>query len=98
VAAITCRELIIDLLIDYAESILGPEAIAEVERHLAECAACRVYLATYTRAAGLTRAAQVEMPEEMRARLREALLRALNSELEAKPDLGPALSPPDARS
>jgi anti-sigma factor RsiW len=98
VSAITCREFIMDLLIDYAESILGPAAIGDVERHLTACGPCRAYLATYQRIARLTGvAAAAEMPEEMMARLRETLLRALNSELEAQPGLGAAPSPPDAR-
>lgn len=54
---ITCREFIVDLLSDYVESILGPEAIADVERHLAECAPCRAYLATYKRTVTFTREA-----------------------------------------
>jgi anti-sigma factor RsiW len=93
---ITCREFIVDLLSDHVESILDPEAIADVERHLAECAPCRAYLATYKRTATFTReAGQVEMPEEMKARLREMLLRALKSELEAKPEPGAAPLPSD---
>jgi anti-sigma factor RsiW len=57
VDTITCREFIVDLLSDYVESILGPEAIADVERHLAECAPCRAYLATYKRTVTFTREA-----------------------------------------
>jgi anti-sigma factor RsiW len=98
VPTITCREFILDLLSDYVESILSPEVIADVERHLAECAPCRAYLATYERTARLTReAAQVTMPEDVKARLRGTLLRALSSESEAKPEPGVALPPSDPR-
>jgi anti-sigma factor RsiW len=93
VPTITCREFILDLLSDCVESILSPEVIADVERHLAECAPCRAYLATYKRTARFTReAAQVTMPEEMKARLRGTLLRALSSEIGAKPE--PGVRPP----
>jgi Putative DNA-binding domain len=51
------------------------------------------YLATYKRTARFTReAAQVTMPEEMKARLRGTLLRALSSEIGAKPE--PGVRPP----
>jgi anti-sigma factor (TIGR02949 family) len=69
----TCRELI-DVLADYLDGVLPSDLAAELERHLAECAPCRAYLATYraTRALG-AEAARVEMPEEMRERLRRLL-------------------------
>lgn len=73
----TCRELI-DVLADYLEQRLAGDLVAELERHLADCAPCRAYLATYakTRALGVE-AQRVEMPEEMKARLRRFLLEQL---------------------
>jgi anti-sigma factor RsiW len=73
----TCRELI-GVLDDYVDGQLERDAVAALERHLAGCEACRAYLATYrkTRALG-ARVARVEMPEEMRARLRLFLLERL---------------------
>jgi anti-sigma factor RsiW len=73
----TCRDAI-DLLIDYLDQALTPEVAAALERHLAGCEPCRAYLATYRRARALgAQAARVEMPGEMKARLREFLLARL---------------------
>jgi anti-sigma factor RsiW len=73
----TCQDAIA-LLSDYLESALGAEAIADLERHLRDCAPCVAYLNTFraTRAmvAGTER---VEMPPEMRERLRSFLLARL---------------------
>jgi anti-sigma factor RsiW len=75
----TCREAI-DLLGDYLEQSLTAEAVTALEAHLADCAPCRAYLATYakTRAIG-AEAQRVEMPEEMKARLRRFLIERLES-------------------
>jgi anti-sigma factor RsiW len=76
----TCRELI-DILGDYLEGELGPDVISQFERHLADCAPCRAYLATYRKTRELTPGATaVEMPEEMRARLRRFLAEVLGRE------------------
>lgn len=73
----TCRELV-DLLADYLEQSLAGDVAAELERHLADCAPCRAYLATYARTRALGAEAQrVEMPAEMKARLRRFLLEQL---------------------
>lgn len=74
---LTCRD-VIGLLADYLESTLTDELLADLERHLEDCPPCRAYLRTYRRTKELTgRAGQVEMPEEMKARLRELLVRQL---------------------
>jgi anti-sigma factor RsiW len=63
------------LLSDYLEMALGPEAIADLERHLGACAPCVAYLNTFraTRRV-VAEAARVEMPDEMKARLRSFLI------------------------
>ena len=70
---ITCRELI-DVIDDYLDGLLSAADVEALEQHLADCGPCRAYLATYrcTRALGAA-AGRVEMPDEMRARLREFL-------------------------
>jgi anti-sigma factor RsiW len=70
----TCRDAIA-VLADYLDQALAADALAELERHLADCAPCRAYLATYdkTRVIG-AEAQQVAMPEEMKTRLRRFLL------------------------
>jgi len=70
----TCRELI-DVVADYLDRSLPADDAAALERHLADCAPCRAYLATYAKARALGAEAQrVEMPDEMKARLRRFLL------------------------
>jgi len=70
----TCRD-VIDVLADYLEQALTPEIAADLERHLAGCEPCRAYLATYRRTRALgAQAARLEMPDEMKARLRQFLL------------------------
>jgi anti-sigma factor RsiW len=49
--------------------------VAALERHLADCGPCRAYLATYAKTRELGAQAQrVEMPAEMKTRLRRFLL------------------------
>jgi len=73
----TCHD-VIDVLADYLEQALTPEIAAALERHLAGCEPCRAYLATYRRTRTLgAQAARLEMPDEMKTRLREFLLERL---------------------
>jgi anti-sigma factor RsiW len=70
---LTCREAIARMS-EYLGRELGPLDVARIALHLATCAACRAYLRTLRatiRIAG--RAADVEMPEEMKRRLRAFL-------------------------
>ena len=70
----TCRELI-DVLQEYLDRELAGDVVAELERHLEDCAPCRAYLATYRKAREVGAAAgRVAMPEEMKTRLRRFLL------------------------
>ena len=69
-----CKDAI-GVLADFLEQSLSPEVLAELERHLSDCGPCRAYLETYRKTVELTgRAEHVEMPEEMKARLRSLLL------------------------
>jgi anti-sigma factor RsiW len=71
---VTCRE-VVAVLADYLEATLSPDLLARLEAHLQDCAACRAYLATYRQTKSLAATAgRVEMPEEMKARLRDFLL------------------------
>ena len=70
----TCRDAIA-VLADYLAQDLDPETVAALERHLADCGPCTTYLATYTKTRAIGAEAQrVEMPDEMKARLRRFLL------------------------
>jgi anti-sigma factor RsiW len=74
---VICRDAIA-ILADYLESTLSPELVEKLEEHLRDCAPCRAYLATYRKTKSLAAdAGRVEMPEEMKARLREFLLAQL---------------------
>ena len=73
----TCQDAIA-LLSDYLELALGAETIADLERHLGECAPCVAYLNTFRATRKVAaEAARVEMPEEMKERLRTFLLARL---------------------
>jgi predicted anti-sigma-YlaC factor YlaD len=75
----TCKETIA-LLSDYLDALCGPELMTQLEEHLRDCAPCRAYLATFRRTRDLThQAGQVEMPPEMKSRLRQFLLRQLQT-------------------
>ena len=76
---LTCRELV-GLLADYLESALSHDLAGELEGHLAGCEPCQAYLNTYRRTKTLTAEAErADMPDEMKHRLRQFLLRALSS-------------------
>jgi len=71
VSHVTCKDFILDFLSDYLENMLSPEAVADLEAHLARCPACVAYLNTYRRTRELAgEAIHVAMPEDMKAILR----------------------------
>ena len=73
----TCKDAIA-VLADYLETALSPALVEELEKHLSDCEPCRAYLATYRKTKSLAGdAGRVEMPEEMKTRLREFLLTRL---------------------
>jgi anti-sigma factor (TIGR02949 family) len=70
---VTCQEAI-EKLAEYLDAELAPEALARFEAHLGICAACRAYFATYRKTKDLAaKVNRVEMPEELKARLRALL-------------------------
>jgi anti-sigma factor (TIGR02949 family) len=78
VKELTCKEAILDYLADYLDRALRPEIVAEFERHLASCPPCLAYLNTYRQTRDLTRhAIPPAMPEELKAHLRQFLLKQL---------------------
>jgi anti-sigma factor RsiW len=75
---VTCKDVIMDLLLDYLDQALTGELAAELETHLKICAPCRAYIETYKKTRDLAApASRPPMPEEMKARLREFLLKNL---------------------
>jgi anti-sigma factor (TIGR02949 family) len=70
----TCEEAIAKLT-EYLDAELTPAVLEQLEAHLRICAPCRAYLATYRRTKELAaKVNRVEMPEAMKARLRELLI------------------------
>lgn len=70
----TCKEAI-GILADYLDSALGPELLAALEGHLRDCPPCVAYVNTYKETRALTgEVGRVDMPEEMKRRLRQLLL------------------------
>jgi anti-sigma factor RsiW len=76
----TCQELI-DLLAEYLEQSLPADVATALERHLDGCEPCRAYLATYEKSRALGAEAQrLDMPDEMKDRLRRFLLERLQGD------------------
>ena len=74
---LSCQD-VVALLGDYLESALGDDVLAALERHLRDCPPCVAYLNTYQTTRTLVgEGGRVDMPEEMRRRLREVLLEEL---------------------
>ncbi|HEV8438864.1 MAG TPA: zf-HC2 domain-containing protein [Methylomirabilota bacterium] len=74
----TCQGAI-DVLADFLEQTLSSEAGAELEAHLRGCEPCRAYLRTYDKTRRLAGGAgRIEMPPELKARLRQFLLDQLS--------------------
>ena len=74
---LTCRDVIARLA-DYVDAALDLLMHARVTVHLALCAQCRAYLATYRRTIAVTGASgRVEMPEAARHRVTRELIERL---------------------
>jgi hypothetical protein len=75
----TCTDAI-DIIADFLDQTLASDAVEGLEAHLRDCEPCRAYLNTYRKTRGLvSEAGRVEMPAEMRSRLRRFLLEQLGS-------------------
>jgi hypothetical protein len=77
---LTCKDAI-EIMGEYLEAALGPDLVATLERHLADCRPCVAYLNTYRKTRQLAgEVGRLEMPEEMKRRLRRLLLEQLTRE------------------
>ena len=75
---VTCKEFIEDFLAEYVNGGLGPEAVAELEAHLAACRPCAAYLNTYRKTRDVVgHAGRIEMPSEKQHILREIMAKHL---------------------
>ena len=74
-----CKDAIAKLA-EYLDAELTPGVLTELETHLQVCAPCRAYLATYRRTKDLAaKVNRVEMPEELKQRLRALLIDQIRS-------------------
>jgi len=75
---LTCRDAI-EILASFLDQTLSSDAAARLTEHVKDCPPCVAYLATYRRTRELVgRAGRVEMPPELRARLRRFLVAQLD--------------------
>jgi len=75
--SLTCKDAI-EILADFLDQSLTSDVAARLTQHLKDCPPCVAYLATYRRTRQLVgRAGRVEMPAELRARLRRFLVQQL---------------------
>jgi anti-sigma factor RsiW len=76
---LTCED-VIGMLLEYLETRLDTPTLAAFERHLAVCPPCIAYLNTYRRTRDMTgTSGRVEMPDEMKTRIRDFLLTQLRA-------------------
>jgi anti-sigma factor RsiW len=83
-AGSTCRD-VVGLLLEYLEDALDGGTRAALERHFQDCGPCVAYLRTYDRtqrlAADVARSdAPPELPEKLKARLRQLFVGRLGVE------------------
>jgi predicted anti-sigma-YlaC factor YlaD len=70
----TCKDAI-ELFSEYLEAAVDSDTLARLEQHLRDCPPCVAYLNTFRRSRELAReASEVEMPPELKRRLRQFLL------------------------
>ena len=79
---VTCKQFIEDFLADYLDASLGPEVVADLERHLEVCPPCVAYMKTYKETRHLVGLEVAPaMPEEMKTILRTFLQTHLAKEI-----------------
>lgn len=70
----TCRDAI-DIIAEFLDQTLPTDAGRALEAHLGDCEPCRAYLNTYRATRRLVgHAGRMEMPADLKARLRQFLL------------------------
>jgi anti-sigma factor (TIGR02949 family) len=76
--SLTCKDAI-EILADLLDQTLTSDLAARLTQHLKDCPPCIAYLETYRRTRELVgRAGRVEVPAELRARLRHFLVDQLD--------------------
>ena len=76
-APMTCKDAIA-IIGDFLDQTLAPDGLEQLEQHLRNCQPCRAYLNTYRKTRRLVgEAGRVEMPNELKSRLRRFLIEQL---------------------
>ena len=76
--SLTCKDAI-EILADFLDRTLTADVVERLTQHLRDCPPCAVYLRTYRKTRDLVaHAGRVEMPAELRARLRRFLVGELD--------------------
>jgi anti-sigma factor RsiW len=76
----TCEQ-IVDLLVEYVEGELLPDASAQVESHVTECPDCEHFVNTYKATISLAETAFTQaMPAEVKTAMEEQLRKAIGGE------------------
>ena len=76
--SLTCKDAI-EILADFLDRTLPAAAAETLEQHLHDCPPCVAYLKTYRKTRELVgREGRVEMPAELKARLRRFLVEQLD--------------------
>ena len=72
-----CRDVILEVS-SYLDGDLGPEALLELQVHLDRCQDCRVIVDTVRKTIDIyCKAEPVPLPDEVRTRLHDALVKRL---------------------
>ena len=75
---LTCKDAI-EILADFLDQTLASDVAARLTQHLEDCPPCFAYFETYRKTRELVgRAGRVEMPAELRTRLRRFLVEQLD--------------------
>ena len=74
----------VELLMDYLEGVLAPDAHAALEAHVAGCARCVAFIASYRATPGILReATAATLPEHVEASLKTFVQRLLRKRSES---------------
>ena len=76
--SLTCKDAI-EIIADFLDQTLTADVVEKLDQHLRDCQPCVAYLKTYRKTRELVgRAGRIEMPAELRARLRRFLVEQLD--------------------
>lgn len=72
----TCKEVILQFLMDYVARALPPEVETKFEHHIAQCQSCVSYLKSYQETIRLGQGA-LSAPDDVEAEVPEELVQAV---------------------